>query len=116
MRALHLNNTLSFVNNSPKPVTTDKEALIRVLMAGICNTDIEITKGYLNFKGIPGHEFVGIVEEVNSADKSWIGKRVVGDINCACGKETCGYCQQNLGRHCPDRTTLGIQGRNGCFA
>jgi threonine dehydrogenase-like Zn-dependent dehydrogenase len=116
MRALYFNNKLNFVNNFPKPYPADKEALIRIHMAGICNTDIEITKGYNKFKGIPGHEFVGIVEDVNIADKSWIGKRVVGDINCACGSETCEYCKQDLGRHCPDRTTLGIQGRNGCFA
>lgn len=116
MKALLYNNGLSLIHCAPMPTVPKGEALIKILVAGICNTDIEITKGYNNFKGIPGHEFVGIVEDVNIADKSWIGKRVVGDINCACGSATCEYCNQKLGRHCPDRTTLGIKNRNGCFA
>jgi threonine dehydrogenase-like Zn-dependent dehydrogenase len=116
MKALLFDKQLKLSNNETKPVPPKGEALIKVLIAGICNTDIEITKGYMNFVGILGHEFVGIVEEINAEDQSLLGKRVVGDINCACGKEECGYCQHKLGRHCPSRTTLGIVGRNGCLA
>lgn len=116
MKTLFYNGQLKFVENFTKPEPATNESLIRINMAGICNTDIEITKGYMNFEGIPGHEFVGVVEAVNSEDKSWVGKRVVGDINCSCRKDTCEYCRQNLGRHCPERTTLGIDKRNGCFA
>ncbi|HOO84069.1 MAG TPA: alcohol dehydrogenase catalytic domain-containing protein [Prolixibacteraceae bacterium] len=107
---------LIFENSFAKPVPPLGEALVRVLMSGICNTDIEITKGYMGFTGIPGHEFVGIVEEINAQDQSLMGKRVVGDINCACGQPDCEYCSKNLGRHCPSRTTLGISKRNGAFA
>ncbi len=82
----------------------------------VCNTDIEITKGYMGFHGIPGHEFVGVVEETNDSDQGLLGKRVVGEINCACLKSSCEYCKQDLGRHCPDRTTLGIFRRDGCLA
>ncbi|MBN2263275.1 MAG: alcohol dehydrogenase catalytic domain-containing protein [Prolixibacteraceae bacterium] len=117
MKALRFDGEkLIFENSFAKPVTPAGEALIRVLMAGICNTDIEITKGYMGFTGIPGHEFVGIVEEINAEDQSLLGKRVVGDINCACGNPDCEYCAQNLGRHCTNRTTLGIANRNGAFA
>ena len=116
MKALVFDDHLKLSNSEPKPVPPKGEALIKVLMAGICNTDIEITKGYNGFKGILGHEFVGIVEEINDKDQSLLGKRVVGDINCACGKEDCEFCQKGLGRHCPNRTTLGIFGRNGCLA
>lgn len=107
---------LIFKTNFEKPLPDKGEALIRVLMVGICNTDIEITKGYMGFTGIPGHEFVGFVEEINAEDQSLLGKRVVGDINCACGEPSCEYCRVALGRHCPKRTTLGIANRNGAFA
>jgi threonine dehydrogenase-like Zn-dependent dehydrogenase len=116
MKALVFDGELRLSRFEPKPVPPKGEALIRVLMAGICNTDIEITKGYMGFRGIPGHEFVGMVEEINTDDQSLLGKRVVGNINCGCGKEECEYCQKELSRHCPNRTTLGISGRNGCFA
>jgi threonine dehydrogenase-like Zn-dependent dehydrogenase len=116
MKALVFNGELKLSSNEPKPIPPIGEALIKVLMAGICNTDIEITKGYMGFSGILGHEFVGIVEEINDEDQSLLGKRVVGEINCACGKEECEYCKKGLGRHCPDRTTLGIFKRNGCLA
>ena len=86
--------------------------LIRVRMAGICNTDLEITQGYMNFQGILGHEFVG---EVVSLDrKEWVGKRVVGEINLGCGQ--CQWCLEGLSRHCPNRTVLGILGKDGAFA
>jgi threonine dehydrogenase-like Zn-dependent dehydrogenase len=80
-------------SNIRKPEIPAGEALVKVLMAGICNTDIEITKGYMNFKGIPGHEFVGVVEEINAEDQTILGQRVVGDINCACGEPSCEYCR-----------------------
>jgi len=96
----------------PKPRPAKGEALIRILKAGICNTDLEIMRGYMAFKGVLGHEFVGVVEECeNSFLKD---KRVVGEINCACGR--CPTCQMELPRHCKERTVLGIQGRNGAFA
>lgn len=116
MKGLHFNDQLELIPDLPIPKPAVGEALIKVLFAGICNTDIEITKGYMGFKGIPGHEFVGIVVEVNDNDKGLIGKRVVGDINCACGKDDCEYCNKNLGRHCPERTTLGIYKRDGCLS
>jgi alcohol dehydrogenase len=116
MKALIFNGTLSFTEDEPKPVPPKGEALIKILLAGICQTDIEITNGYMGFTGIPGHEFVGIVEKINHSDQSLLGKRVVGDINCACNHDDCYYCQKGLGRHCPGRTTLGISERNGCMA
>ncbi len=102
----------------PTPEIPTGEALIRVRMAGICRTDQELVKGYMSFSGVPGHEFVGEVVEVDSAAgsqaKELIGKRVVGEINCGCG--TCDYCHSGLERHCPQRTVLGIKGRDGAFA
>lgn len=117
MKALMFDgNRLEWTLNEPVPVVPEGEALIKVLVAGICNTDIEITKGYMHFSGILGHEFVGVVEAINDNDQSLLGKRVVGDINCSCRRHDCEYCQKGLGRHCPGRTTLGISGRNGCMA
>ncbi len=116
MKALFYEKDIRYISDYPKPVPLEGEALIKIRLAGICNTDIEITKGYMNFIGVPGHEFVGIVEDVNSDDKKLIGKRVVGDINCSCHKPDCEYCNKNLGRHCPDRITLGIDRKDGCFA
>ncbi len=113
MHALCYNNETLFLDKLfPKPILNNKEALIRVTRAGICNTDVEITRGYMGFSGIPGHEFTGIVE--NCYDSSWIGKRVVGEINCFCGQ--CETCRNGDTSHCPDRTTLGIYNRNGVFA
>jgi threonine dehydrogenase-like Zn-dependent dehydrogenase len=115
------NNVLTFEKNYPLPNLQTGEALIRVVMAGICNTDLEITRGYLAFQGVLGHEFVGIVEAVHegpgaSPPTYLIGKRVVGDINAACHRTDCVYCQQNMFTHCPSRTTLGIVNRDGAFA
>jgi len=91
----------------------DVEALVRVTRSGICNTDIEIIRGYAGFEGTIGHEFVGVVE--GSADKpELIGKRVVGEINAGCG--TCARCIKGDPRHCPTRTVLGIKGRDGAHA
>ncbi|MFN0084092.1 MAG: MDR/zinc-dependent alcohol dehydrogenase-like family protein [Blastocatellia bacterium] len=88
------------------------EALVRVTMAGICNTDLEIVRGYAGFSGTPGHEFVGRVE--NSPDRSQVGRRVVGEINIGCGR--CERCREGDPRHCRKRTVLGIRNRDGAFA
>lgn len=101
------------IDSVPVPQTNEHEVLIKVTKAGICNTDHEIICGYIpGFKGIPGHEFIGIVKEAD--DISRIGKRCTAEINCACG--TCEYCIKGLGRHCPERTVLGIVNRDGVFA
>ena len=99
-----------------KPIPEKGEALIKVSLAGICNTDFEITKGYMGYNGILGHEFVGVVEDVNSSDKSLIGKRVVAEISYGCDKPGCPWCAVKNYRHCPDRKTLGIVNKDGCFA
>jgi len=111
MKALKFDKTLQLVD-VPPPERLAGEALIHVQMAGICNTDLEIIKGYMGFRGILGHEFVGRVEEASNAD--WVGQRVVGEINIACGK--CEFCKIGLERHCRNRTVLGIQGKDGAFA
>lgn len=122
MRALaHRETGLMLDRNYPMPTPVDGEALIRVLQAGICNTDLEIIRGYMAFQGILGHEFVGIVEEIygDVTQKQYghlIGKRVVGDINAACHRPDCTYCQRSMSTHCPNRTTLGIVNRDGAFA
>lgn len=86
-------------------------ARLRLLLAGICNTDLELQRGYYGFSGIPGHEFVG---EVTEGPRQWLGKRVVGEINLACGN--CDFCREGLGRHCAARTVLGIVNHPGAFA
>lgn len=111
MKALFFENELRLIDY-PKPERRDGEALIKVLMASICNTDLEIIKGYMGFNGILGHEFVGIVEECNNRDL--LGKRVVGEINCSCGN--CDYCVEGLKTHCENRSVLGILAQNGAFA
>lgn len=88
------------------------EAIVRVSVAGVCATDLELVKGYMGFRGVLGHEFVGVVEA--APDRSWVGRRVVGSINAACG--ACPTCAAGRGSHCPNRTVLGIQGRDGVFA
>ena len=89
------------------------DALIRVTKSGICNTDLEIVRGYAGFSGTIGHEFVGVVEAAPDAPE-WIGKRVVGEINAGCG--SCEKCRAGDSRHCPNRTVLGIHGRDGAHA
>jgi alcohol dehydrogenase len=111
MKALVFNRTLQ-IEEMAKPKTAEDEALIRVRMAGICNTDIEITRGYMGFRGVLGHEFVGDV--VASDRDEWMGKRVVGDINLGCGE--CEYCRTGLRRHCPQRRVTGILDKDGAFA
>ncbi|MDQ7054892.1 MAG: alcohol dehydrogenase catalytic domain-containing protein [candidate division KSB1 bacterium] len=111
MKALYFDGSLT-LGERPMPQPQPGEALIRMRMAGICNTDIEITRGYMGFTGILGHEFVGEVVECD--DPGWLGKRVVGEINLGCGE--CDYCRQNLQRHCPNRTVLGIFNKDGAMA
>lgn len=113
MRALLLDEELHFVEDYPTPSPPPGEALIRVEMAGICNTDLELVQGYMHFRGVPGHEFVGVVEHAPGAE-AWEGQRVVGDINAACG--VCATCRAGRHTHCPHRTTLGINGRDGALA
>jgi threonine dehydrogenase-like Zn-dependent dehydrogenase len=113
MRALLLGQELEIVEDYPTPEPPPGEALIRVKLAGICNTDLELVKGYMQFQGIPGHEFVGVVERAPGAEE-WQGRRVVGEINAACGH--CPTCRAGRPTHCPPRTTLGIAARDGAFA
>jgi threonine dehydrogenase-like Zn-dependent dehydrogenase len=109
---------LSFKDNKLKLAEIEKphrknEALIRVVKSGICNTDLEIVRGYAGFEGTIGHEFVGVVEEATDSPEL-VGKRVVGEINAGCG--TCDRCRKGDSRHCENRTVLGIIGRDGCHA
>ena len=108
----------------PLPRRRKGWALVRVRMAGICNTDVEILRGYHNFRGTPGHEFVGEVVEVAGVSakmrKRWVGKRVAGEINVACAaygfRPVCGFCKRGLKTHCARRTVLGIVAHDGAFA
>ena len=93
------------------PPADSQTALVKVHLAGICATDLEIFKGYMGFRGVPGHEFVGSVSE---GPKELLGKRVVGEINFACGH--CESCGRGLGRHCPNRRVMGILDADGAFA
>jgi len=111
MKALYFDGQLT-LRELPAPQPGSNEALIQVTLAGICGTDREILKGYSSFRGIPGHEFVGRVVECQ--DPQWVDRRVVGEINLACGH--CAWCAKGLGRHCPQRTVLGIVNRPGVFA
>ncbi|QSV74145.1 MAG: alcohol dehydrogenase catalytic domain-containing protein [Aphanizomenon flos-aquae KM1D3_PB] len=112
MKGLWLeNNQLELRTNIPIPEPPPGEALVRVLRAGICNTDLELIKGYYPYTGIIGHEFVGIVEQ---GPKQLINQRVVGEINAACGN--CRFCRRGQPTHCENRTVLGIVNRNGAFA
>jgi len=112
MRAVVFDGRLGLSQKVPIPDLPESWARIRVLAAGICGTDKEILKGYQRFEGVPGHEFVGIVEACDAAD--WVGRRVVGEINISCG--SCRWCRQGLTTHCARRQVLGIHGLNGCMA
>ena len=112
MRALVLDNRLSLRDNYPEPAACAGESLVRVRMAGICGTDLEIARGYMSYRGVLGHEFVGEVVDTRSDGLS--RSRVVGEINAGCGR--CACCANGLQRHCPNRTVLGILGRDGAFA
>ncbi len=111
MLSVHIENGRVEVRDIAKPRRPPGYALIRTLAAGICNTDLELQRGYYGFSGIPGHEFVG--EVVEADDFKWVGQRVAGEINLTCGK--CSYCRRGLGRHCPKRTVLGIVRHPGAF-
>lgn len=111
MNALWLEDNKISIRDIPRPRKPD-EALIKIRRAGICSTDLELVKGYYPYAGVIGHEFVGEVVQTEAA--SWIGQRVVGDINVACGQ--CEQCLQGRPTHCERRTVLGIVNRDGTFA
>jgi threonine dehydrogenase-like Zn-dependent dehydrogenase len=111
MKALYFDGmNLAMDANRPEP--RPGEALVRVRLAGICGTDLEMIRGYMAYSGILGHEFVGVVERSDNPELT--GKRVVGEINVGC--EKCDYCRSGVERHCPERTVLGIYKRDGAFA
>lgn len=112
MRVLHWDGQqLQLRSAYPEPHTGAQWTLVRVRLAGVCSTDLQIFQGYMGFVGVPGHEFVG---EVVAGSDALLGKRVVGEINFACG--TCEWCQQQLGRHCTHRQVMGILQADGSFA
>jgi threonine dehydrogenase-like Zn-dependent dehydrogenase len=111
VRALHFDGSQARVAELPDPRACDETVLVRVRLAGVCNTDLEIARGYMGFRGVLGHEFVGSVEE---GPQEWRGQRVVGEINFAC--RACPVCAQGLQRHCPSRQVMGILEADGCFA
>jgi threonine dehydrogenase-like Zn-dependent dehydrogenase len=114
MEALWLEDRhLRFRTDVPAPAPEPGHALVRVRLAGVCNTDLELLKGYYPFRGVPGHEFVGVVAEA-PGNEAWVGRRVVGEINLSCG--ACELCRRGFRTHCERRTVLGIVGHNGAFA
>src|SRR5688500_18505245 len=112
MRALVYDQSLAYQPRWSEPPETAGDTLIRIRQAGICATDLEITKGYMGFRGVLGHEFVG--EVVQSPDRQLIGQRVVGEINVVCGR--CDLCVAGLSTHCRNRSVLGILNHGGAFA
>ncbi|HZL36350.1 MAG TPA: alcohol dehydrogenase catalytic domain-containing protein [Tepidisphaeraceae bacterium] len=112
MRALVFDKSLTFQPRHPEPSATLGDTLIRVRQAGVCATDLEITKGYMGFAGVLGHEFVGDV--VSSSNKDLVGQRVCGEINIVCGR--CDMCLSGLSAHCRNRAVLGILNHDGAFA
>lgn len=111
MLSVCLSQGAVILRDEPRPRRRPGSALIRLLYGGICNTDLELQRGYYDFRGVPGHEFVG--EVVAADDQKWVSQRVVGEINLACGR--CEWCAQGLGRHCPKRRVLGIVKQPGAF-
>ena len=110
MRAIVLNHRqLSKEADRPEPVPRDGEVLVQVLRAGVCETDLQLIRGYMGFNGILGHEFVGVAES-----GPFKGRRVVGEINCSCWN--CPTCLGGRPSHCPNRTVLGILNHDGAFA
>jgi threonine dehydrogenase-like Zn-dependent dehydrogenase len=112
MKALCLDAGVLALRDRAPPVARSGEALIRVAMAGICNTDLELARGYMGFSGVLGHELCGVVEACD--DARFVGRRVAGEINIACRR--CELCKQGLERHCQARTVMGILNKDGCFA
>lgn len=110
MRALRFDGQL-YLSEVPSPILQSDEALLKIRLAGICNTDLEVVTGYKGFTGILGHEFVA---DVIDGPTHWIGQRVVGEINVACGE--CDFCKQQIPSHCRNRTTVGIWNHDGAFA
>ena len=112
------------ITSKPMPTVRAGWALVRVRLAGICHTDIEVLRGYHDFRGTPGHEFVGEVAKVRGASARerarWLGRRVVGEINVSCSafgyRRLCAFCRRGLKMHCAKRTVLGIVGHDGAFA
>ena len=111
MKALVFDGGTVRVADRPAPQPAPGMAIVRVARAGVCNTDLELVKGYMGFRGVLGHEFTGCVED---GPQEWKGRRVVGEINFACGQ--CETCRRGLGRHCPTRRVMGILGADGAFA
>lgn len=111
MRALAFDGQRAVLVERPEPKPSPDEALVRVSLAGVCRTDLELVRGYMSFRGVLGHEFVGRVLEGPS---EWRGQRVVGEINFACGR--CALCARGLRRHCPERRVMGIHEADGAFA
>jgi threonine dehydrogenase-like Zn-dependent dehydrogenase len=109
MRAIVLEGEPRYVADRTEPVPAEGEVAVRVLCAGVCETDIQLIRGYMGFRGVLGHEFVGVAES-----GPFSGRRVVGEINCACRR--CPTCLAGYPTHCPDRTVLGILNHDGAFA
>src|SRR6267154_6690800 len=124
MLAFAVHNQKLVVKQRPLPKLRNRWALVRVRLAGICNTDIEILRGYHDFRGTPGHEFVGEVVKVRGVSPRekarWLGRRVVGEINATCSayayRPLCSFCRSGLKTHCEHRTVLGIIAHDGAFA
>jgi len=114
MKAVVFDKELKLIDDYPKPSPKQGEALVRVLLAGVCNTDLELMKGYMGFTGVLGHEFVGVVEEAPEGHGHLVGKRVTGEINLYCGK--CDVCRAGMPTHCPNRSVLGILNKDGAMA
>ena len=112
MKALVCDGKVELRGDYSEPELRPGWAVIGVRVAGVCRTDVELARGYMGYRGALGHEFVGRVAECE--DGSWVGRRVVGEINAACGE--CDWCRRKLGRHCPNRTTLGVMGLDGAIA
>lgn len=111
MKALLWDGSTLRVGERDEPRATAERAVVRVTLAGICSTDLQLLRGYMGFTGVPGHELVGVVEEGPAHLR---GRRVTGEINFACGR--CSWCGRGLGRHCPTRTVMGILGADGALA
>jgi threonine dehydrogenase-like Zn-dependent dehydrogenase len=109
MRAIVLGDQVNLIASRPTPTPAPGEVLVRVIRAGVCETDLQLIKGYMGFRGVLGHEFVGVAESGPLA-----GRRVVGEINCACWN--CDTCRMGLPTHCPNRTVIGILNHDGAFA
>jgi threonine dehydrogenase-like Zn-dependent dehydrogenase len=114
MKAVVFDEDLRLVIDRPMPEPGPGEALVRVSMAGVCNTDLELMKGYMGFSGVLGHEFVGVVEQAPGEYAHLTGKRVVGEINLYCG--SCETCLAGMPTHCTERSVLGILGKDGAMA